>query len=78
MTAIKQLGFQVSFPPQKLKSPYGQPTCMVLDFLTEEALKAINFHIKEARFEPDIVREPEILEPAAEEEEERRDEEMNY
>lgn len=46
MLALRQLDFRSSFPPQKLRTPYGEPVCMVLDFLTDKALAARDFEYK--------------------------------
>lgn len=38
LLALRQLDFRSNFPPQKFKTPYGEPVVTVLDFLTEKAL----------------------------------------
>jgi estrogen-related receptor beta like 1 len=43
LVALRQLDFRSNFPPSKLKIPYGEPVCTVLDFLTEKALTARGF-----------------------------------
>jgi estrogen-related receptor beta like 1 len=43
LLALRQLDFRSNFPPQKFKTPYGEPVCMVLDFLTDKALAAKGF-----------------------------------
>jgi estrogen-related receptor beta like 1 len=46
MLALRQLDFRSSFPPQKLRTPHGEPVCMVLDFLTDKALATRDFEFK--------------------------------
>ena len=43
MLALRQFDFRSSFPPQKLKTPNGEPTCTVLEFLTDKALQTKGF-----------------------------------
>lgn len=43
MLALKHLGFVGDFSAQKLKQAYGVPTCLVLEFLTDLALKKRSF-----------------------------------
>lgn len=43
LLALRQLDFRSSYPPQKFKTPYGEPVCTVLDFLTDKALAARGF-----------------------------------
>jgi hypothetical protein len=43
LVALRQLDFRSNFPPSKLKIPYGEAVCTVLDFLTEKALTARGF-----------------------------------
>lgn len=38
MLALRQLDCRLNFPAQKLRVPYGEVACSVLDFLTEKAL----------------------------------------
>lgn len=45
--ALRQLDFRSTFPPQKLRTPHGEPVCTVLDFLTEKALAARGFEWKD-------------------------------
>jgi estrogen-related receptor beta like 1 len=40
---LRQLDFRSSFPSQKLKTPYGEPVCTVLDFLTDKTLESKGF-----------------------------------
>ena len=40
MLALRQLDCRLNFPAQKLRVPYGEVACSVLDFLTEKALAA--------------------------------------
>ena len=43
MLGLRQLDFRSSFPSQKLKTPYGESVCSVLDFLTDKALAEKGF-----------------------------------
>jgi len=43
LLALRQLGFNLSFPSQKLKTAHGEAVCGVLDFLAEKALGARKF-----------------------------------
>lgn len=43
LLALRQLGFNLSFPSQKLKAANGEAVCGVLDFLADKALAARNF-----------------------------------
>ena len=43
LLALRQLGFNLSFPSQKLKSAHGEVVCGVLDFLADKALAARHF-----------------------------------
>lgn len=43
MLALKQLDFRSNFPAQKLKTPHGEPCCVVLEFLTDKALESRGF-----------------------------------
>ena len=43
MLALRELEFQLSIPSQKLKTPYGEHTLAVIDFLVDLALKAKKF-----------------------------------
>jgi estrogen-related receptor beta like 1 len=43
MLALRNLGFTLSFPFQKLKTPYGEAICSVIDFLTDKALTVRGF-----------------------------------
>ena len=43
MVALRQLDFRSTFPPQKLKTPYGEPVCLVLEFLVDKVLEARGF-----------------------------------
>jgi intraflagellar transport protein 57 len=43
LLALRGLGFDLSFPSQKLKTANGEPVCAVLDFLCDKALEARNF-----------------------------------
>lgn len=47
MLALRQLDFRSTFPAQKLRTPYGEPVCAVLDFLTDKALAARGFEFRE-------------------------------
>ena len=38
LLALRQLDFKGSFPSQKLRTPYGDSACMVLEFLADKAL----------------------------------------
>jgi hypothetical protein len=40
---LRQLDFRSSFPSQKLKTPFGEPVCTVLEFLTDKALESKGF-----------------------------------
>jgi estrogen-related receptor beta like 1 len=41
--ALRQFDYRSTFPAQKLKTPYGEPVCIVLEFLTDKALEAKGF-----------------------------------
>jgi intraflagellar transport protein 57 len=43
LLALRGLGFDLSFPSQKLKVANGEPVCAVLDFLADKALESRNF-----------------------------------
>ncbi len=43
LLALRGLGFDLSFPSQKLKTANGEPVCAVLDFLASKALEARSF-----------------------------------
>ena len=43
LLALRGLGFDLSFPSQKLKAANGEPVCAVLDFLCDKALQSRNF-----------------------------------
>lgn len=43
LLALRQLDFRSTFPPQKLKTPYGEPVCTVLEFLVDKALATRGF-----------------------------------
>lgn len=43
LLALRQLGFSLSFPAQKLKTAHGEAVCGVLDFLADKALAARSF-----------------------------------
>lgn len=43
MLVLRNLDFRGSFPAQKLRTPYGEPVCLVLEFLTDKALSARGF-----------------------------------
>jgi estrogen-related receptor beta like 1 len=47
MLALRQLDFRSNFPAQKLRTPFGEPVCTVLDFLTDKALAAKGFEFRE-------------------------------
>jgi estrogen-related receptor beta like 1 len=66
LLALRQLEFRSNFPPQKFKTPYGEPVCTVLDFLTEKALAARGFQWAA----PVYVSIDDVEQPQADEEEE--------
>ena len=40
---VRQIGVAIDFPPSKLKQGYGEQAIFVLDRLSDEALRAVNF-----------------------------------
>jgi hypothetical protein len=56
MLALRSLDCRLSFPAQKLRTPYGENVCNVLDFLTEKALAVQAFRWSQPRYaDADIV-----------------------
>ena len=56
MLALRSLDCRLSFPAQKLRVPYGEPVCSVLDFLTDKALAVNSFRWGQPRYaDGDIV-----------------------
>jgi intraflagellar transport protein 57 len=47
LLTLRSLDFRSSFPPQKLRTAYGEPVCFVLDFLTDKALTVKGFEWKD-------------------------------
>ncbi len=43
LLALRQVEFPTSFSAQKLKQPYGEVVCTVLDYLTDRALELQGF-----------------------------------
>ena len=43
LMALRTLGYQSSFAPQKLKMAHGEPVCDALNFLASKALESRNF-----------------------------------
>ncbi len=43
LLALRGLGFDLSFPSQKLKTAHGEPVCAVLNFLCDKALQSRKF-----------------------------------
>lgn len=43
LSELKSMGFDVDFPPVKLRQAYGEPVCRVLSFLVDAALSATGF-----------------------------------
>ncbi len=41
--ALRQFDYRSTFPPQKLKTPHGEPTCTILEFLTDKVLEVKGF-----------------------------------
>ena len=50
LLALRGLGFDLSFPSQKLKTAHGEPVCAVLDFLCDKALAARSFDWKTPQY----------------------------
>ena len=50
LLALRQVGLSVSFPVQKLRTPYGEIICEVLDFLTDKALETKQFQWQKPDF----------------------------
>jgi intraflagellar transport protein 57 len=56
MLALRSLDCRLSFPAQKLRTPYGENVCNVLDFLTDKALAVQTFRWNQPRYaDADIV-----------------------
>jgi estrogen-related receptor beta like 1 len=43
MLFLRQMDFRLSFPSSKLKTPYGEPVCSVIEFLCDKALTSRGF-----------------------------------
>ena len=43
LDVVRQIGVPIDFPPSKLKQGYGEQAIFVLDRLSDEALRAVNF-----------------------------------
>ena len=43
LLALRQVDYQISFSVQKLKTPYGDIVCDILNFLTDKALETMKF-----------------------------------
>ena len=50
LLALRQVGLNATFPAQKLRTPYGEIICEVLDFLTDKALETKKFQWQKADF----------------------------
>ncbi len=50
MLALRQLDCRLNFPAQKLRTPYGEVACSVLDFLTEKALASKSFKFNQPSY----------------------------
>lgn len=50
LLVLRQVGFNVSFSVQKLRTPYGDVVCEVLGFLTDKALESQHFQWKKPDF----------------------------
>ena len=46
LLALRSVNYQVNFSVQKLKTPYGEIVCDILNFLTDQALDNIKFSWK--------------------------------
>jgi intraflagellar transport protein 57 len=56
MLALRSLDCRLSFPAQKLRTPFGENVCNVLDFLTDKALAVSSFRWAQPRYaDADIV-----------------------
>lgn len=56
MLALRSLDCRLSFPAQKLRTPYGENVCSVLDFLTDKALSIVSFRWGQPKYaDSDIV-----------------------
>lgn len=51
MLKLRSLDFEVNFPIAKLKQPYGEVACSILDFLTNKALEVQGFRFSEPKYE---------------------------
>jgi intraflagellar transport protein 57 len=64
MLALRSLDCRLSFPAQKLRTPYGENVCNVLDFLTDKALSVSSFRWAQPRYaDADIVSRQSIPSP---------------
>ena len=50
MVELSDAGFVADFPPTRLRQPYGEPVCRVLNFLSDLALQAQGFRWKRPQY----------------------------
>jgi estrogen-related receptor beta like 1 len=65
LLALRQLGFNLEFTPSKLSTASGGKTCLVLDFLTEEAMRSTQWQWQQPEYDDDqVLEEAEVDEQA--------------